>query len=165
MRKRTRIGDLFAIKLDDWKLKFMQYIADDFTQLNSSVVRVFQSAYDADAVPDIDTIIDGEVELYAHCVLKWGVDQGHWEPFGNSQTLGTVEGIKFRSAEHAGGIKNPPVCNNWQVWKINEPMQFVNPLPPGYYDAYIGHVINPEGLAHRIKTGDYLFKEYYPPYK
>ena len=38
----TKIGDIFQIKVDDIHAKYFQYIANDKTELNSDVIRVFK---------------------------------------------------------------------------------------------------------------------------
>lgn len=44
MAKRivTKIGDIFSVTLKNGKQRFFQYIANDYSQLNSSVIRVFR---------------------------------------------------------------------------------------------------------------------------
>lgn len=38
----TRIGDVFCIQINDSYKQYFQFIAKDMTQLNSSVIRVFE---------------------------------------------------------------------------------------------------------------------------
>ena len=66
----TKIGDVFCAEIDGQYKRFFQYFAIDSTQLNSSVIRVFKQHYPMDYIPDISEIIAGEVEFYAHTVLR-----------------------------------------------------------------------------------------------
>lgn len=38
----TQIGDIFIVYLDSTTKKYFQYVANDETMLNSSVIRVFK---------------------------------------------------------------------------------------------------------------------------
>jgi len=38
----TKIGDIFSIDLDSKTKKYFQYVTNDETMLNSSVIRVFK---------------------------------------------------------------------------------------------------------------------------
>ena len=74
MAKRiiTRIGDVFEVQLDNCK-KYFQYIANDMTQLNSSVIRAFVEEYPLGYTPILENITAGKVDFYAHTVLLDGV--------------------------------------------------------------------------------------------
>jgi len=48
MKKRilnTRVGDVFCVYIDETSKKYLQYIANDLTQLNSDVIRAFKTKY------------------------------------------------------------------------------------------------------------------------
>ena len=72
-RKRivTKIGDVFCAEIDGEFKAYFQYVANDLTQLNSSVIRVFKKRYPMDYVPVIEEIVKDEVLFYAHTVLRW----------------------------------------------------------------------------------------------
>lgn len=61
MAKRiiTRIGDVFEVQLDNCK-KYFQYIANDMTQLNSSVIRAFVEEYPLDYSPNLRKYYRGQ---------------------------------------------------------------------------------------------------------
>ena len=42
-RANTRIGDVFSVKMDNNKKKYLQYVISDLTQLNSDVMKIFKS--------------------------------------------------------------------------------------------------------------------------
>ena len=52
-RANTRIGDVFSVKMDNNKKKYLQYVISDLTQLNSDVIRVFKTEYPDDKNPNL----------------------------------------------------------------------------------------------------------------
>jgi hypothetical protein len=160
--KRRRIikGDVFSVKFEDGTVKYFQYVADDTTQLNSSVIRAFKHRYRADEVVDIKKIVKGEVEFFAHVFLRVGLKLGYWDKVGHASEVGKVD-VWFRDSEDYG---NPEVkrSEKWYVWKINEPFMDIGKLEGKYRDAEIGVVVAPENIVQRIRTGKYSFK--YPGY-
>lgn len=74
VKANTKVGDVFSVKLDDRSKKYIQYIANDLTQLNSDVIRAFKTGYPIEAKPDLSLVVKGEVEFYAHCVNKWALN-------------------------------------------------------------------------------------------
>lgn len=73
MAKRiiTRIGDVFEVQLDNCK-KYFQYIANDMTQLNSSVIRTFVEEYLLDYSPILENITAGKL-IFMHIQSSDGV--------------------------------------------------------------------------------------------
>src|SRR5215211_4495716 len=123
MKKRviTKIGDVFSVKIDDSSQKFFQLIAFDLTQLNSDVIRAFKKKYSIETVPNFDEVVKDEVEFYAHCVTKWGVQLGFWEKVGKSSEIGSLDHILFRDTPdygHREGEEPVRVSNSWFVWHI-----------------------------------------------
>ncbi len=61
MAKRivTKIGDVFCVEVDNEYKCFFQYVANDMTVLNSSVIRVFKEHYPIDYKPNLDEIVRG----------------------------------------------------------------------------------------------------------
>ncbi len=156
----TKIGDVFAVKLDDTTQKYFQYVANDLTQLNSSVIRVFKKKYDLDTKADLSEVVKGEVDFYAHCVLKWGVQLGCWEKVGKVANFGKVE-VLFRCTNDYGrklGEEPVLISEKWYVWKINEKHQSIGRLTGEYLKAEIGLVVNAEDIVTRMRTGAYSFE-------
>lgn len=153
IRKNTKIGDIFVVKLDNDKKKYFQLIAFDLTQLNSDVIRSFKKVYPLEADIDLLEIVNGEVEFYAHCVTKFGLKINLWEKVGNIRELGNIN-ILFRSS---GDHPKIDISNNWWVWKVNEPQQYVGKLEGENVYAEIGSIIPPDSIIHRIKMGKYDF--------
>ncbi|NML22437.1 hypothetical protein HHL16_16250 [Pseudoflavitalea sp. G-6-1-2] len=159
MRTNTKIGDVFSAKVNSNKKKYFQYIISDITQLNSDVIRVFKNSYPIDSNPDLNDVISGEVEFYAHCITKLGVKMGYWNLIGNIPDVGRTDHILFRDS---GDYGNPTikVSQDWWVWKINEDQKRVGELLGENQKAEVGLVINPESIVYRMRTGEYDFKAY-----
>ena len=78
MAKRivTKIGDIFSVTLDNGNSRFFQYIANDLTNLNSSVIRVFKKEYPKGYELNPEEVVSGDVDFYAHTVLRCGIAEG-----------------------------------------------------------------------------------------
>lgn len=159
-----KIGDVFAAKLDDDSRKYIQYMGNDSTELGSDVIKAFKRVYPVESEPDLSEVVRGEVEFYAHCVLKWGIQQGLWEKVGHVSELGSLD-ILFRSTPDwmAPPGKMPSVSRNWRVWRMNEPWHEVDRLEDPYRQAEIGLVIAPQNIVARLRTGEYGFE--YPGFE
>jgi len=160
IKKRVTIkfGDIFVVKMEDCQ-KYFQYVADDMTMLNSSVIRAFREKYPLERTPDFEGVINGEVEFYAHTSLKLGVKMGLWEKVGNNPDTGSTSQILFRDTKDYGivrGEKPVEISSKWQVWKINEEFRYVGKLQGENRNAEIGIVKSPAGIVHRMKTGEYF---------
>jgi hypothetical protein len=152
-------GDVFAAKLDDWTSKCFQYVADDQSQLNSRVIRVFKKAYAVNETCDLREIVNDEVDFYAHVVVRWGLQMNLWMKVGNVKEIGRTD-VLFRDTEEAGRhINEPPVeiSEKWYVWQINEPFRRVGKLEGENRKAEIGVVVSPQNIIHRMRTGKYKF--------
>jgi hypothetical protein len=161
IRKNTKIGDIFTVKLDNSKKKYFQLIAFDLTQLNSDVIRAFKQEYPSESDIDLLEIVNGEVEFYAHCVTKLGLRIGLWEKVGNTSEIGDISNILFRDTNDYGaqvGAEKIKVSENWYVWRINDKdFTRVGKLEGENRKAEIGVVINPYDIVERIKKGKYDF--------
>ena len=91
MAKRivTKIGDIFCVELGNGYKSYFQYIANDMTQLNSSVIRAFVGRYPMDYKPDMDELVKSEVAFYAHTIIKSGVQEDVFHKYGKK--LGKVK--------------------------------------------------------------------------
>jgi hypothetical protein len=160
-RTNTKIGDVFAVKIDDIGKKYFQYIANDLTQLNSDVIRAFKKIYSVDANPELPEIINGEVEFYAHCVTKFGIKMNLWEKVGNIPDIGDFGQILFRATNDYGhklGEEPIKISKKWHVWRINDSdFTRVGELKGENQKSEIGIVVNPYDILDRIKTGKYNF--------
>lgn len=160
MKKRvvTKIGDMFSARVNEKNKKYFQLIAFDLTQLNSDVIRAFKKEYPIEVDPDLQEIVKGEVEFYAHCVTKWGVKLGYWEKVGRLSEVGNPDQILFRDTNdygHQEGEEPIRVSNDWYVWRINEDFQDVGKLEGENRTAFAGLVINPLGIIELLKGRKY----------
>jgi hypothetical protein len=153
----TKIGDLFSVELDETGVKFFQYITNDLTQLNSSVIRVFKTVYQKKEAPDWNEVVKGEVEFFTHTILRVGIKLEHWKKVGKSSDVGICS-IFFRDSDDMGNSKIT-FSENWYVWKINQPMIRVGKLEGEYRKAELGLIFSSKNVVARIRNGE-PYKEY-----
>ena len=95
----TKIGNVFCVEIKNEFKCYFQYVANDWEQLNSSVIRVFKKRYPIESTPAIDEIIQDEISFYVHTVLRAGIANGAWYKVGTSKEVGDTKNIMFRSYE------------------------------------------------------------------
>lgn len=155
MAKRiiTKIGDIFCVRLDNGNLRFFQYIANDLTQLNSSVIRVFKKEYPIDYSFNAEEIVNDDVDFYAHTILRFGIVENCWEKVGKHTNVGDVEHIMFRmytkdALDHRERI--------WEAWHINKKRFDIGNLNSHYQKSSdLGLVFSYLAVFKRIKYGFY----------
>lgn len=159
---RTRVGDVFSVQVDEEHQKFFQYIANDLTQLNSDVIRAFREPRSNSEPLDLSAIVEGEVDFYAHCMIKVGLKQGRWAKVGTAENVGDASKLVFRDT---GDFGKPGVTrsDDWWIWRLNEPQVRVGKLDGANTKAEIGLVFNADNIVHRMKTGVYS-QQGYPSY-
>ena len=166
-RVYTKPGDVFSVKINEDTKKYMQYITNDLTQLNSDVIRAFKKSYPIDASPELAEIINDEVDFYAHCVLNIGVKLGFWEKVGSYKDVGKINTILFRNTNDYGkkvGEEPIKVSYSWYVWHINDDdFTRVGKLEGKNKESYNGTVINPLGIIELLKGDKYPVN--YPDYE
>jgi hypothetical protein len=159
MKLATRIGDVFSATLDGDCKRYFQYVASDLTQLNSDVIRIFKKIYLISDNPNLIEIVNGEIEIYAHCVLKLGLKMKLWQKVGNTPNVGDTTQILFRDTNDYGSNsgENPIlISHNWHVWRVNDRcFTRVGKLEGINRGAYIGIVINPLGILELLKGNKY----------
>jgi hypothetical protein len=153
-RKNTTIGDIFSVQTSTDTKKYMQYVANDLTMLNSDVIRAFKKQYPIESNPNLSEIVNDEVEFYAHCVTQWGIKLGFWKKIGNIAEVGDLKDVIFRDSSDYG---NPQVkiSENWWVWSVNKEQRSVGRLEGVNRTAEIGIVFDAESIVERMKTGEY----------
>ncbi len=156
----TRIGDIFSVKINNQYKKYFQYIANDLTQLNSDVIRSFESQFLLDSEPEFSEITSGNIEFYAHCVVSLGVKLGCWEKVGHTNEVGDLD-ILFRDSNDYG-TSDVEISRDWYIWEINKRTKQVGVLKEKYQTLDIGSVVNPYDIVERMQTGSYSFV--YPGY-
>ena len=160
MTKRivTKIGYVFCVEVDNQYKCFFQYVANDLTQLNSSVIRVFKKRYPMDYVPDIEKIVQDEVSFYAHTVLKFGIENMAWYKVGKSNNIGDVVNIWFRLFNELD-YSRIEKSERWYIRKINEKTIKIGCLAEKYKHIDMGFVYPYLDIVAKIRTGKYLGKE------
>src|SRR5687767_12341966 len=156
-RKKTEIGDIFVATLDGRTKKYFQYVASDLSQLNSDVIRAFKRGYHLEEAPELTALVKDDVQFYAHCVIKWGLEMGLWEKVGNIPDVSNEE-ITFRDTNEYGrslGEEPVMISDKWYVWKINQEYRNVGKLDSETRKAYVGLVINPRGIIELLKGNKY----------
>lgn len=152
----TKIGDIFCVHIDEDTLKFFQYIISDFTQLNSDVIRGFKKAYSSNSKISLEEIVEGEVEFYTHTDTKAGIKMGLWGKVGNNPRVGDTTHIVFRSSRDLGNRKiDIQEMQNWYIWRINRPFQFIGNITPEIRRAEMGLVMSPYDIVEKLRTGKY----------
>jgi hypothetical protein len=157
MAKRivTKIGDIFCVEVDNDYKCFFQYIANDMTVLNSSVIRVFLKHYPMDYVPVFDDIVKDEVYFYAHTILRFGILYNAWYKAGKHPDVGNPNEIMFRWTYDVGPIKK---SYEWHFWKINQEPQFIGEMREEYVNYDLGIVFTYDDIVSKIKTGKFILK-------
>lgn len=158
-RTIKKTGDIFCVKMTDNTKKYFQYIANDRNQLNSDVIRAFKHRYSMDENPDISEIVKNDIDFYAHCLIKVGLKMGLWEKAGNSKEPVDLSNIVFKGTNDYGvkrGEKPITISENWYIWRIeDEGFTRIGKMRKEYEDAYIGLVINPNGIIELLKGNEY----------
>jgi hypothetical protein len=158
-RTKTKVGDIFFITLDNGNKVYFQYIANDLTQLNSDVIRVFKSEYPPNVEVDFSQLLQGEIDFHAHTMINVGVKQNYYNKIGNSKVFPDFDNIIFRDVDDLGlkiGEKPVLVSEKWFVWRINDKdFKFIGKLKDEYKHAEIGIVMPPIAIVERIKTGKF----------
>lgn len=152
---RIKIGDIFEVVIDDRNKGHFQYIANDSTMLNSSVIRVFKEKYELEERIIPEDIVKDNIDFYAHVFLRNGIKLGHWKKIGHVPDLGNIE-ILFRDSDDYG---KPQIrlSERWHVWQVNKPFVDVGKLEGQNQNAEIGVVIPSDSIVHRMRTGNYDF--------
>ena len=133
MAKRivTKIGDIFCVELGNGYKSYFQYIANDMTQLNSSVIRAFVGRYPMDYKPDMAELVKSDVAFYAHTILKMGF------------------------------VKNIDPDENFDGWHWNESSVFIGKMTAAIAkNAFDGSIVPWFVIIERIKYG-YEMADFY----
>lgn len=159
MAKRiiTKIGDIFCVEVDNSYKCYFQYVANDMTVLNSSVIRVFAKHYPIDYIPVFDDIVNDKVHFYAHTILRFGILYNAWYKVGKHSNIGNTDEITFRMYNDLGDWSRSKSFN-WVIWKINKEMKFIGEMREEYVHIDLGIVLTYEDIVSKIKTGKFILK-------
>lgn len=171
MAKRivTKIGDIFCVELGNGYKSYFQYIANDMTQLNSSVIRAFVGRYPMDYKPDMAELVKSDVAFYAHIILKMGFVNNGWYKVGKSEDLGLdglalawfVSSSQTRYNNETGKIENIDPNENFDGWHWNESSVFIGKMTAAIAkNAFDGSIVPWFVIIERIKYG-YEMADFY----
>lgn len=168
--KKSVIGDIYKVPLQNDEKGYIQYIGNDITQLNSDVIRVFNERYSIDAEPTLEEVLAGKIQFYCHVTgMEFGEKDGAWKKVGNSTNIGDTTSVLFRDAadslekRESGEYGLPRISKTWNLWRISEPMQRVDKLEGENIKADIGMVTWPNSVVQHMQTGEW--QGFYPAYK
>lgn len=153
----TKIGNIFCVEIDQQYKCYFQYIANDWEELNSTVIRVFKKRYTIESNPTMDEIVNDEVSFYAHTILRAGLYYNAWYKVGTSKNVGDTENIMFRWYKDVN-YSNRTKSYNWIIWKINEPTLFVGEMNDEYRKYNLGIIFSYDNIVSKIATGKFLLK-------
>lgn len=163
MAKRLTVkeGDIFEVPLENNTKGYFQFIMLDLTQLNSEVIRVFKKRYEARDTPDLEDVVQDEVQFYAHIVIKLGVKMNLWNKVGNVGLESNFEAPYFRGSNDYG---NPEVkvSKSWFIWRANEDFVQVGELKGEQVNYDIGSVLATTEIPEIMNTGKSSY--FYPAY-
>ncbi len=158
MGKYLKIGDIFEVDLENKMKGYVQYIVDDWYQLNSRVIRVFKKKYPFDEHPEIDEIVRGEIDFYTHVAdIKVGEKEGIWKKIGKSEDVGECN-FYFRGTYDSGMITlDSPnhVSKDWYLWRVGEDPKDVKPNSKLLALSHQGMIIWPDSIKERMITDKY----------
>ena len=162
MEKRTQIrkGDILSITRGEIK-RYIQYVCNDFYQLNGNVIYIFKTIYSSNDNPTIEEIVNDTYELVLHTFVKIGVKNNGWKKIGHSHSK-DVSDIYFFTWNDDDQRRILSMCNhfyeyNWRVWTINKEMPYEKKLPTGecmhgpiYPPSHIENILfDNEPLVHQ----------------
>ena len=154
-------GDVYCVEIDNTYKRYFQYVARDVSQLSSIVIRVFKKKYRIDEEIDLEYILNGEVDFFAHTYLiKLGIENKYWYKVGRSKNLGDVDNIYFKRNGDFG-IASVTVSHCWYVWKINEEPISIGDMSYLYENYFIGYIFCADSIYHRIVNGSWYEKYCY----
>ena len=156
-KKTTKVGDIFAVKMDEHHQRFFQYIVNDTAQLSSCVIRVFKKSYPLEASIDWNEVVHGEVDFYAHTILCVGIHYNLWELVANVPEFGVYSHVWFKSSRDYGKPQ-VEISERWSIWQIGQERIYVGKLLPFYSSIELGTVVSAWDVIERMKTGKYSFK-------
>lgn len=153
-RVYMRIGDIFCVNIDNEYKQYFQYIAVDTTQLNSRVIRVFNTKYPLSLDVNVENVINDKVSFYCHTFITIGIEQGYWYKVGKNKDIGNTEDLYFKNITY-GNFNDIKISDRWEIWQINHPFIFTGKLPITKRCYELGDIFPPIDIYTRIKTGKY----------
>lgn len=152
-RVYTRVGDIFCIELDDYKMYF-QFIAVDYSYLGADTIRVFKTRYPIGHVPTLENLVKDEVMFYAHTMIKPGLKMNTWTKVGNHREVGMLDEIYFRTT--SSWSPQELKSYDWYIHRINADKVPIGELTEEWIiKSDLGFVMNPNSIVEKICLGEY----------
>jgi hypothetical protein len=158
---RFKIGDVYELSGYGSEAYFFQHFGNDETMLGSDVIRVFQGSHNSGESIDLLRIVNSPVLTHLHTTLRFGVKDGSWKRIGHAEVAPGANECLFRMSSDYG---SPAVriSREWYVWRMNEPLRYVGPLPPEYQTAELGVVFSTMAIRNRVVTGNFQIVHPHP---
>lgn len=162
-RKRivTKLGDVFCCEIEGRGKRFFQYFCIDSSCMNSSVIRVFKTVYPMDYKPDVERIVEDEVEFYTHTILRVGIELGICYKVGKSKNIDDPKfaTIPFLLMEDNNGYLQPFGTTSlenftYRIWYANGEIIRYDYAHMKYIPGMeFGAICPLTSIARRMKTG------------
>lgn len=152
---KLKLGDVFCVSVDAATKGYFQYVADDVSQMSSHVVKVFGERYPITTEPPLTSVVQGSAAFFAHVIIQFGLRSGLWSRVGNAPYAPPTD-VLFRDSGDDGNPK-VQVSSDWWIWRVGKPARRVGVLKGDDRKAYVGSVVPPDSLVHRMRTGVYDF--------
>lgn len=166
MAKRTvtKIGDVFCVEIDDKFKCYFQYICNDLTMMNSSVICVFKTRYSIDYIPVLEDIVKDDVSFYAHTILRVGIEEKTWYKVGKAKpadegSKNVIFGFTQETLYINGEIIDVNPLEHWTLWKMGYNFVEVGVMPLEYRNSVeYGSIVPYNEIVARIKLGYYTYQ-------
>ena len=154
MAKRVVLkkGDIVSITRDNHK-RYIQYVDNDYYQLNGDVICVFKKIYSSIDNPSVEEIIDDTYDLVLHTFLRAGIKYNGWEKIGHFEPK-DVSSVHF-FVWHDDGERDLlfrscgiPIDSNWNVWTTVKEVTYEINLPEGI--CMPGFVYAPRNIEEMV---------------
>lgn len=159
-RITVKIGDIFSRVIETGQVRFFHLVAVDERQLNSHVIRVYKKYYSPDSMPDLLEVVNGDVDFYAHCDVKYGAKLNLWEKAGHCSQIEDLSKVLFRGTrDYGSGADGVRIdfSTRWYVWHISDQdFTYVGKLEGEMRNAFIGLVFSVNGIVAMLDGKKYL---------
>ncbi|MCM1490773.1 MAG: immunity 26/phosphotriesterase HocA family protein [Muribaculum sp.] len=166
MAKRivTKIGNVFCVEIDNRYKYYFQYICNDYTMMNSSVICVFKTRYTIDYNPILEDIVKDDVMFYAHTVLRAGIEENAWYKVGKTKSVDekqvreVIWGYCRETLYNDGEIIKVNPLKHWVIWKIGYEFVEIGDIPTVYRNKLeYGSILSYVNIVSRIRLGYYTY--------
>ena len=137
MEKRTQIrqGDILSITRGEIK-RHIQYVCNDYYQLNGNIIYIFKNIYKANENPSIAEIVNDNYELVLHTTVRAGFKFLGWRKIGKSIPKDVSDILFFIWHDDEQRDLLLQSCGislecNWDIWSIIREKTYETELPQG----------------------------------